>query len=100
MLRTEDRIEYTQNGTNYIKVTPGECFGWGGLCICNGCNKQVTDKSLNLCFLLGDCYCDDCLKDMTDHNGLTPEDLESDLKYQADYSLDWYKNYLPDPEEE
>ena len=95
-VRVEDRIEYAENGINFVKVDPAECFGWGGLCICNGCNEQITNKPMNLCFLYGDLYCDDCFNEMTSHNGLSEEELEKDLDFQSKHALDWYKSYLGD----
>lgn len=94
-MKTEDRVKYLSNGFNYVEITPSECFSWGGMCICNGCNKQVLDDNLYLVYVLGDTYCKECFYSWEKGAGkLSKEDLLSDLEQQKKYSLDFYKYYL------
>ena len=50
-----NKIEYTERGFNFVKVTPIQNVSWGGYCVCNGCNGQFIDEDMYLIFVLGDC---------------------------------------------
>ena len=91
----ESRIKYLPNKFNYVEIKPSECFSWGGMCICNGCNKQILDDNLYLVYILGDVYCKECFDSWKKaESKLSQEDLAFDLKLQKENSLDFYKNYL------
>lgn len=84
------RIKYTPQGYNYIKVTPGENFDWGGMCICNSCFKQFIKDDMYLVFVLGDTYCEKCFNEWVE----TVKTYKEDLKFQADNSLAYYEAHL------
>ena len=94
-MRLEDRIKYTPRGFSYVEITPSECLSWGGMCVCNGCNGQFLDKNLYLIWALGDVYCKDCFEDfLKDEQNLSQEDVDSDLKYQKEEDLEYYRAHL------
>lgn len=90
MINIEDRIKYTRQGYNYIKVTPLENIQWGGMCICNTCGKQFIHEDLNLVFVLGDTYCDKCFNEWEQRANT----YEEDLAIQNERSLDWYRYHI------
>lgn len=91
----ESRIETHPTGYNYVRVLPFEVFNWGGMCICNSCNKQVTNHKMNLCWSLTDTYCDECFERIQESwYNLPKEDIAQDLVLQEQMSLDWYKYHL------
>ena len=94
-MRVEDRIEVANNGYNYVKVQPQECFAWGGACICNGCGRQIVTEPMNLCYVLGDLYCDECFNRILDYPSEEYE-LARDIARQEEDALTWYKAYLED----
>lgn len=95
MERIEDRIKYTPKGFSYIEVTPREIFAWGGMCICNGCNEQITKDTMNLSFVLCDTYCKDCWQEILKRQEeLSQEDTDYDLAIQNEQHLQWYKFHL------
>ena len=93
----KERIITDPCGYNYVRVTPEEVFKWGGHGICNSCNGQFLEEDLNLCFVLADCYCDECFEEIKKRwSEMNKEDIEYDLKLQERESLDWYMYHLDD----
>lgn len=52
-----NKIEYTERGFDFVKVSPLDIINWGGFCVCNGCNGQFLEEDMYLVYVLGDCYC-------------------------------------------
>lgn len=94
-MRVEDRIQYTDRGFSYIEVTPQEIFNWGGICICNSCDKQILDDNMYLSFVLADTYCKDCWKKiLRRQKRFSQEDVDYDLALQKENDVKWYKYHL------
>ena len=53
-----NKIEYTERGFDFVKVSPLDIINWGGFCVCNGCNGQFLEEDMYLVYVLGDCYCE------------------------------------------
>ena len=91
----ESRIQYTKYGYNYVEITPSECFAWGGMCICNFCNKYDPVGPLYLIWALGDVYCKECFDEWKEREiTYSKEELNQDLLKQKEESLDFYKYHL------
>ena len=96
-----NKIEYTERGFNFVKVTPIQNVSWGGYCVCNGCNGQFINEDMYLVFVLGDCYCERCFKEWLERaKKYKQEDVNEDLRYQKEHSFQWYKYHLPYLEKE
>ena len=59
----KSRIKYTPTGFSYVEVTFNECLAWGGLGICDMCNKQEDEGPLYLVWVLHDVFCKDCFEE-------------------------------------
>ena len=84
------KIETTEQGYYYAKVSNTECINWGGLGVCDLCGKPFIEGYLT--FVLGNCICEDCFKDWLSRAKVYEEDLE----FQEEVSERWFKNYFGD----
>ena len=82
------KIEETDLGYYYAKVSFIECLGWGGAGICDLCGKRFTTGYLT--FVLGNCCCEDCFKSWLKSSTRYEEDLA--LQYGS--SEEWFKYHL------
>ena len=81
-----NKIEYTERGFNFVKVTPIQNVSWGGYCVCNGCNGQFINEDMYLVFVLGACYCERCFKKWLERSKkYRQEDMNEDLRYQKEH---------------
>ena len=88
-----DRIKYTPEGFSYVDVTVEECIGWGGFCICNGCNRISSD--LKLVYVLADTYCKECFEDWLRRcKSYKEDDIKYDLAHQKQHHIEWYKCHI------
>ena len=55
------KLNYTDKGYSYIKCTKEDCFNWGGMAICDDCNKPIMED-VYLVFVLGRAYCKKCFE--------------------------------------
>ena len=86
------KIKYTPEGFSYVDVTLLDCLNWGGMGICNSCNKM--HKDLKLIFVLTDTYCEKCFNDFLERSKhMSKEDIEYDLNVQKQYDIKWYKEH-------
>ena len=82
------KIETTENGYYYAKVTEEECFNWGGLSVCDLCGNPF--KEGYLIFVLGSCICPKCFNSWIK----TSTKYEEDLKFQRESSEEWFRYHL------
>ena len=40
----KEKIKYTPQGYSYVDVSLKDCLKWGGLGICDGCNKGPFEE--------------------------------------------------------
>lgn len=66
------KIHITKKGFKILDVTIEHCLGWGGIGICDSCDKGVTRGKYIA--VLNSYYCEDCFNDW--HKGARnyPED--------------------------
>lgn len=87
----QERIKYIGE-MSYIEVNTHEIFGWGGICKCDYCNRDIVDKGY-LVFLLNSCICEECFSDIV--RRYRDAKLNRDDKVmQAYIHSNYYKNYL------
>lgn len=86
--KTKNRIEYTQEGYSYIKVSRQECFDWGGYAVCDHCGEDFLEG--RLVFVLASCVCPQCFKEFDDRH----TKYEEDLKLQEESHEPWYSYHL------
>lgn len=87
-------IKYTPQGFSYVDITIDDCLKWGGLGICNGCNKGPFSE-MKLVWALNDTYCEKCFNEWLERaKKYTKEDIEEDLYLQKDNHLKWYQWHL------
>ncbi|MGM9543568.1 MAG: hypothetical protein ACI3T9_01160 [Romboutsia timonensis] len=87
-------IKYTPQGFSYVDVNLIDVISWGGLGICNGCNKGPFEN-MKLIFVLGDTYCEECFNEWLERaKHYNKEDIESDLKYQKAHHINWYNYHI------
>lgn len=87
------RIKYTEQGFSYVDVTVEECLGWGGYCICNGCNNISSE--LKLVYVLTDTYCPTCFNEWVERSKkYSKEDIEYDLALQKERDKEWYGYHI------
>lgn len=87
-------IKYTPQGFSYVDVTIDECLKWGGLGICDCCNKGAF-KELKLIWILHDTYCEKCFNEWLERaKKYTKKDIEEDLYLQESNHLKWYQWHL------
>lgn len=90
-----NKIEYTERGFDFVKVSPLDIINWGGFCVCNGCNGQFLEEDMYLVYVLGDCYCKKCFDEWVERSkSYSQEDVEEDLRFQKEHSFQWYKYHL------
>lgn len=89
------KLNYTKQGYSYIKCTKEDCFNWGGMAICDNCNKLMKEE-IFLIFVLGRALCRKCFDEWTDN----ATRYEEDLQLQNQSHLKWYKAYGFDVYEE
>lgn len=77
-----------RTGYNYVPVTKKQCIDWGGLAVCDNCNK--TFKSGVLVFVLYDCLCCICFEEWRSRASIYPEDLQM----QKLCSEEWYRRHF------
>lgn len=88
------KLNYTNNGYSYIKCTKDDCFNWGGMAICDNCNKTMMEE-IYLVFVLGRALCKECFGEWIKDS----RKYEEDLYLQRKNHLAWYKVYGFDIEE-
>ena len=72
-----NKIEYTERGFDFVKVSPLDIINWGGFCVCNGCNGQFLEEDMYLVYVLGDCYCKKCFDEWVERSkSYSQEDAE------------------------
>ena len=87
-------IKYTPQGFSYIDVTLDDCLKWGGLGVCDGCNKGAFSE-LKLIWVLHDTYCEKCFNNWLERaKKYTKQDIEEDLCLQKNNHLKWYQWHL------
>lgn len=87
----EERIKYVGE-MSYIEVSPNEIYSWGGMSVCDYCNKDIEDKGY-LIFLLHSCVCRECFEDISKRYK-DKSIQESDKRLQDKYQIDYYKSHL------
>ena len=91
----EKRIKETKVGYNYVIVTPQEILNWGGMCICDGCNKPFLTENMYLVWALTDTYCKSCFEKWKRRSlKYSKKDVNYDLSLQLGLSLRWYEYHL------
>ncbi len=68
------KLKYTDKGYSYIECTREDCFDWGGVGICDYCNKPMY-KEVYLIFILGSAYCPECFNEWIKRSERDEEDL-------------------------
>lgn len=87
-------IKYTPQGFSYVDITIDDCLKWGGLGICNGCNKGPFSE-MKLVWVLNDTYCEKCFNNWLERaKKYDTEDIEEDLAMQKGRDMAWYKYHL------
>lgn len=81
-------LKYIDKGYSYIECTKEDCYKWGGLGICNGCDKRMEDK-VYLIFILHRAYCKKCFEDWQKYS----RRYEEDIQLQKESHIDWYNAY-------
>lgn len=66
-------------GWTIYNVTREEIFSWGGACVCDSCNEDMTDDS-SLIPVLNHCYCQKCFDDWEKRGKFYKEDLPFETK--------------------
>ena len=79
---------YTDKGYSYIKCTKEDCLNWGGLAICDDCNKTMEDE-IYLIYVLGLALCKDCFENWLKRSVRYEEDLYN----QSQNHIKFYKRY-------
>lgn len=79
------QLQYTDKGYSYIKCTKEDCFKWGGMAICDYCNKPMFEE-VYLIFILGSAYCPKCFPEWVRRS----EKDEEDLYLQKQNHERWY----------
>lgn len=82
------KIEVTDNGYYYAKVTNKECLNWGGLSVCDLCGEPFNEGYL--VFVLGSCICPKCFNSWLK----TSKRYEEDLHIQQESSEGWFEYHL------
>ena len=82
------RIEKTQEGYMYAKVSNVDCFRWGGMSVCDTCNEIFNEGYL--VFALGRCICPKCFEEFASRHTVYEEDL---ALQEANYE-GWFSYYL------
>lgn len=89
----KNKIKYTPEGFSYVDVTLKDCLSWGGLGICDSCNKGPFEN-LKLIYVLHDTYCDECFNKWVERaKKYSKEDILYDLSIQKNNDIKWYKSY-------
>lgn len=74
MTTSEIKIETTKQGYKFISVTIAEVLAWGGLGICDSCNKSAgTGKYIPV---LNSYYCQKCFDEWQAIAKYYPEDMQ------------------------
>lgn len=86
------KVKKDRCGYYYADVSLNDVLNWGGLGICDSCNKPifVDEKVGKLVWVLGGCICEECFNEWQTRNKVYEEDLALQEKYAENY----YKNYL------
>ncbi len=94
------KIKHTPQGFSYIDVTLANILNWGGLGICNGCNKGPF-KKMKLIYVLHDTYCEDCFNDwLKQINKMSKSDIREDLQIQKYADKKYYEYHMSFSEKE
>ncbi|MBO7615006.1 MAG: hypothetical protein J6T15_04860 [Bacilli bacterium] len=82
------KLEETNNGYLYAKVSRLECLSWGGMGMCDFCGKDMDEGYL--VFVLHSCICPECFNTWIGRS----KKYEDDLNYQDERADGWFKAYL------
>ena len=82
------KLNYTKHGYSYVKCTKQDCLNWGGIAICDDCNKAIQDE-VYLVFILGRAFCKECFEEWEKDTNTYKEDI----MLQKERHINWYKAY-------
>lgn len=78
---------YTDKGYSYVKCTKEDCLNWGGLAICDNCNKNFEEGYL--VYVLNSALCPECFEDWIKRS----VQYEEDLRLQKRNHINYYKSH-------